>query len=511
MAEKRFDTRILLKYDSLANWNSSELILKAGEVAIATVPAAEVESKENGIITPPAAVIIKVGDDKSTFAQLPIVSGLAADVYSWAKQDEGTFKTWLNETAGFATDAELIAVDTALRKLISQIEGGEEGGGLVEAYADIENLKTVLKSFLPEGESTAVEDAVKTAIDAVDAKIGVRSAEGASASGVYADIEALEESVEVLEGYVGTPASEGTEATGLHAKVEALEESLAGVVGEDGKSLAEQLSDMKESIAGTEEKIGEVPADTTLVDMISGLETEIDGITGEEGILASLESRVEANEDAIALLNEGSEVEGSVAHTVAVEVAKVVANAPTDFDTLKEVADWIANDTTGAAAMQTDIATLKTVVGVPSSGEGEEAIEATGLHAKIEEIESEIDSVSSGLDSLSDVVAGLTNEETGVLAGLDSRIAAIEEDYLTSEDKTELETAISAKADQTALEAEIERATEKENAIEKSVTDLDASLSTVAKTGKFADLLQGEEEIIFDCGNATGKTTSVEV
>ena len=39
--------------------------------------------------------------------------------------------------------------------------------------------------------------------------------------------------------------------------------------------------------------------------------------------------------------------EGSVRDTVADAVATIVANAPEDFDTLKEVADWIANDETG--------------------------------------------------------------------------------------------------------------------------------------------------------------------
>lgn len=46
--------------------------------------------------------------------------------------------------------------------------------------------------------------------------------------------------------------------------------------------------------------------------------------------------------------------------TVAEEVAKIVAGADTDFDTLKEIADWINNDASGAAKMQIDIGTLKT-------------------------------------------------------------------------------------------------------------------------------------------------------
>ena len=52
----------------------------------------------------------------------------------------------------------------------------------------------------------------------------------------------------------------------------------------------------------------------------------------------------------------------TAADAAAKAVADVVAGAPSDFDTLKEVADWIKSDTTGAAALQTDVAGLKTKV-----------------------------------------------------------------------------------------------------------------------------------------------------
>ena len=53
------------------------------------------------------------------------------------------------------------------------------------------------------------------------------------------------------------------------------------------------------------------------------------------------------------------EGEGSIKKAAADAVAKVVAGADSDFDTLKEVADWIANDTTGAAKLQSDVAILR--------------------------------------------------------------------------------------------------------------------------------------------------------
>ena len=71
----------------------------------------------------------------------------------------------------------------------------------------------------------------------------------------------------------------------------------------------------------------------------------------------------EANAAAIAVLNGEADVVGSVKNTAnaaaAAEVAKIVANADADFDTLKEIADWILNDTTGAADMANDIKALE--------------------------------------------------------------------------------------------------------------------------------------------------------
>ena len=64
-----------------------------------------------------------------------------------------------------------------------------------------------------------------------------------------------------------------------------------------------------------------------------------------------------------ATLASAKEYANSTADAAAAKaVAAVVAGADSDFDTLKEVADWIMSDTTGAAALQTDVAGLKTKV-----------------------------------------------------------------------------------------------------------------------------------------------------
>ena len=93
-------------------------------------------------------------------------------------------------------------------------------------------------------------------------------------------------------------------------------------------------------------------------DTLKGLE---DKIKEEEsratGAETTLGGRLDAVEGKIDVINGTGE--GSIHKAASDAVAKVVANAPEDFDTLKEVADWIANDKTGSAQMQSDIAILK--------------------------------------------------------------------------------------------------------------------------------------------------------
>lgn len=79
MAEKILNTRIQLKYDTYANWKSVNPVLKAGEMALATI-----QSNADDIHSAPT-VLIKVGDGTNKYNDLPWASAKAADVYSWAK------------------------------------------------------------------------------------------------------------------------------------------------------------------------------------------------------------------------------------------------------------------------------------------------------------------------------------------------------------------------------------------------------------------------------------------
>lgn len=78
---KELNTRIRLKYDSLADWTANKsVVLLEGEIGLCAVPAIT-----TGTTTTAPTVLFKVGDGASTWEQLPWGAGLAADVPSWAK------------------------------------------------------------------------------------------------------------------------------------------------------------------------------------------------------------------------------------------------------------------------------------------------------------------------------------------------------------------------------------------------------------------------------------------
>ena len=81
MATKDLKARLKLKYDLYANWITNDPVLLAGEAAIAVVPA------DTGAVVQEPCTLIKIGDGTKKFSQLPFVSGIAADVYTWAKAE----------------------------------------------------------------------------------------------------------------------------------------------------------------------------------------------------------------------------------------------------------------------------------------------------------------------------------------------------------------------------------------------------------------------------------------
>ena len=84
------------------------LVLKAGEIGICAIP-----SESSHLQTTPPAIMFKVGNGTTPFKDLPWASGLAADVYEWAKRKaiEGTNGVVVDKT----TDPNKITVKADLK------------------------------------------------------------------------------------------------------------------------------------------------------------------------------------------------------------------------------------------------------------------------------------------------------------------------------------------------------------------------------------------------------------
>lgn len=127
------------------------------------------------------------------------------------------------------------------------------------------------------------------------------------------------------------------------------------------------------------------------------------------------------NKTAIDLLNATATIDnqapfGSVERTVgdkvAGEIAKIVANAPADFDTLKEIADWISTHSDSAAAMNSAIqknrdavSSLKTLLGVDSSTNLWTSSELTGIKADVAQAKEDITTLTTTVSSNTDNIA----------------------------------------------------------------------------------------------------------
>lgn len=103
MAEKILKTRIQLRYDTLTNWEANNPVLKAGEIAVVSIPSAPTKDVNS---VPAPQILFKVGDGTTAFKLLKWASGLAADVYDWAKKSKRpAYKYGDADLTGFGTAA----------------------------------------------------------------------------------------------------------------------------------------------------------------------------------------------------------------------------------------------------------------------------------------------------------------------------------------------------------------------------------------------------------------------
>lgn len=196
--------------------------------------------------------------------------------------------------------------------------------------------------------------------------------------------------------------------------------------------VAEEVAKVDAKAVKNTEDLGKLDARVLAAEgKIDALEKGTYDDTAVRELIAGNTEAIGVNTAAIATLNGAADVAGSVANTAtsiaAAKVAEIVANADANFDTLKEIADWILNDTTGAADMANDIAALQgQLAGIDSTvvakiaAEIEAALKVEGVDKYA--LASDLSTLAGRVKALED--AGYQNASQ-VGSAIDAKIAAL--------------------------------------------------------------------------------------
>lgn len=334
MADKIFNTRIQLKYDTYANWQSKNPILKSGEVGICVIPA------ETGAVTSEPAILMKVGDGAKTWTQLSFVTGLAGDVYSWAKASSKPTYT-AQEISGLSdyisgeiqdtnTQYKIEADKDNGRKfyLYSKEKGGDFGTtpvSTIEIPEKVYTLATGTTNGTVKFNNTDV--AVKGLGSAAYTEASAYDASGA-ASDVKTTLEAkigtVTEGKTVVEMIAAAQAAATYNDTAIKADIKTNTDAITKL---NGTSAVEGSVDKK--VADAINEFATKISDDQTVNTFKEL---IDYAASHQGEYSTLSGDVQANKTAIATLNGKNNEAGSVAKTVkdAVDAAQTTIQGNID-------------------------------------------------------------------------------------------------------------------------------------------------------------------------------------
>lgn len=417
MAEKILNTRILLKTDTLENWNASTLALKKGEIAIATVAATAGTGLEEPV------VMIKIGEDGvKTFKDLPWnFYAKASDVIAAAKS-ESALTTFINNVianAGIATDASLKALTNRVGTAETDIDSLQGLVGDTAVATQITNAIAALKlseTYETKGEAAKVQTALNNYKDANDAVIA-----GIKTGDVINDFKSVE--TELGKKQVAGDYATKTEAQGYaDAKDDAI--AAAKKAGDDAQA----------DVNALKAKVGTVPDDKTVVQMISEAQT---AATYDD---TKVKADIKTNADDIDALQT---LVGDTA--VATQITNAVTQAKTDLvgadadagtastiNGAKKYADGLNT------AMDTRVAALETAVGEGGS------------------VSAQITAEIAKLDKKDEAVAGkyvsAVSEEDGVITVVRADLPDYTETYAAKKhthaiaDVTDLQTTLDSKA-----------------------------------------------------------------
>lgn len=197
--------------------------------------------------------------------------------------------------------------------------------------------------------------------------------------------------------------------------------------------IAEEVSKVDTKVAGHETRLATAESKIESLEKGTYDDKELRGlISANDAAIKENAADILTLETAVGVLNGSAETAGSVANTAttiaAAKVAEIVAGADADFDTLKEIADWIINDTTGAAEMANDIAALEAkMVGIDTTVVAKIAAE---IDAALKVDGANKYALASDLTDLADRVKTLEDagyqDADAVAAAIEAKITALD-------------------------------------------------------------------------------------
>lgn len=433
--EKILNTRILLKVDTLENWNSSTLPLKKGELAFATVAA----SAGTGLTEP--VVMVKIGEDGvKTFKDLGwSFYAKASDVISAAKS-ESALTTFINNVikdAGIATNEALTALTTRVTTAEGDIDALETKVGDKAVATQISDAIVALKladTYEAKGEAAKVQTALneyKTSNDAaitgiktgdvindfksVETELGKKQA-----AGDYATKTEAQGYANAKDDAIAAAKKAGTDA---QASVNALSAKVGTVA--DNKTVVQMISDAqaaatyddttvkagiktnKDDIAALNALVGDTAVATQISTAVTAAKTELKGgtsdtdasatIAGAKKYADKLDTAMDARVDALeASIGEG----GSVSAQITAEINKL------------DKADTAVDGKYVSAVSETDGIITVTRADLPDYSETYAAKKHTHAVADVTGLQTELDKVTTLIGSdASKSVRTIANEE----------------------------------------------------------------------------------------------------
>ena len=402
-------TRILLRNDTLANWEGSSLVLGKGEVAIATLAGGELAEVRVGTGSSTWATSLKLNVNIDQVSGLvDLIEGTAKKYQvvangeggnSWKLQEAALSGGDWSDVTGSTWSVDFTAINNAINGLTADVD---YLSGAIDDLDDLvgdtrTTLNTVSSDYLKSSDKTELSDAL-TALDA--AKL---------AKSEFAD----------LSNEIGLSAATAENPV---------------VTKNDIADLAGAMH-FKGAVASLAEITSAEPGDVVIIPSTSK-EYVYNGSAEAE---YSVDNWVELGDEDL--------------YATKAEVATISGQLTSDIAGLNGDVDYLSGQIT---AITSDYATKAELNDVSVALSTDYQGKIDGLVGDVDYLSGEITSIADTYatkDYVDGISAALSGDYQGKIDGLAATLSTVSSDYLTSSDKTELVETIATVSGETLVSA----------------------------------------------------------